>query len=378
MSESATTRPNMERVRAHACYERGRQLAAANDYDYAHAMLAESVDLAPGELAYVEAMLDNLRSKFSGRKKRTGGKLSRPLKAAMNNREWPKVLRLGIGALANNPWQVATLHAMARACEELHYNDVELAYLKEALDANPADKTVNRHCAHSLARMGQLDQAIACWHRVEQISSGDQEAAEMIVRLVDAKLRSSSSGSAKQDSMQHKSRTENSRRYGVDRRTSASVQASLKPRLTPEQTLEQAIRDEPADASNYLRLADIYGDRGHFERAEQVLRKGARKCAQQSALQDALIRIDGLRGRAAAERAEIPRPGKSSAETRSWFQPRLELFLMISLVVLVLQLAPNWWSEILSAISNNARFLLVVLNLVVLSLLIWRRQRGAL
>ena len=146
------------------------------------------------------------------------------------------------------------------------------------------------------------------------------------------------------------------------------------PRPTPEQTLEQAIRDEPADASNYLRLADIYGDHGQFEQAERVLRRGARHCAQQSALQDALSRIAELRGRAASQRAQT----RSSPETRSWFKLRLELCLVISLFVLVVQLGPNWWSNILTAVGHNARLLLIILNLAVLSLLIWHRQRGAL
>jgi hypothetical protein len=70
----------------------------------------------------------------------------------------------------------------------LHHNEVELVYLKQALEANPKDADVNRHCARSLARMGQFDQAIACWHRVEKIVPGDREVARMISELSEQKV----------------------------------------------------------------------------------------------------------------------------------------------------------------------------------------------
>jgi hypothetical protein len=81
---------------------------------------------------------------------------------------------------------------MAKACEALHYNEVELVYLKPALDAAPKDANVNRHCARSLARMGQFDQAIACWHRVDEITGKDREAAAMISQLAEERMRKGS------------------------------------------------------------------------------------------------------------------------------------------------------------------------------------------
>ena len=46
-----------------------------------------------------------------------------------------------------------------------------------------ADPAVNRRCAIALKELGQFDQAIACWHRVELLRPKDEEAAKQIGNL---------------------------------------------------------------------------------------------------------------------------------------------------------------------------------------------------
>ena len=105
------------------------------------------------------------------------------VKKAAAKKDWAEVLKHGPEQLKTNPWDVPTLRAMAYACEAHAYNEVELRYLKNALDANPKDVEVNRHCALSLARMGQFDQAIACWHRIAESKRDYAEAQERMRQL---------------------------------------------------------------------------------------------------------------------------------------------------------------------------------------------------
>lgn len=176
------------RKRLQQCFERGQQLVRQEkaDHDYAHSMFAECVLRDPANLEYVEAMFDNLQRKYKNNKrgarlKGFGGRSH--LKKAVAAEDWDEVLQLGLEMLKTNPWDVATLRSLAWACQAKHYNEVELRYLKNALDVNPKDVEVNKHCAESLARMGQFDQAIACWHRVEDLDKGNQEAKKRISEL---------------------------------------------------------------------------------------------------------------------------------------------------------------------------------------------------
>ncbi|MEM9659079.1 MAG: tetratricopeptide repeat protein, partial [Planctomycetota bacterium] len=179
-------------TRLAACFDRAVEMADHGDYAYASELLAECVLADPANLEFVEALLRNLG--HASRAKRGPLRLSKPFRftafsRAVSHRQWDQVLRLGVHRLLVEPGHVATLRGMATACEELHFNEAALAYLREALDAAPKDADVSRHCARSLTRMGQFDQAIACWHRVEEIKGKDPEAARMIGKLAEERMK---------------------------------------------------------------------------------------------------------------------------------------------------------------------------------------------
>src|SRR5262249_50343474 len=61
--------------------------------------------------------------------------------------------------------------------------------LRAALSARPKDVEIHRHCGRSLARLGQFDQAVACWRRVLDQVTNDPEALKMITDLTLAKTK---------------------------------------------------------------------------------------------------------------------------------------------------------------------------------------------
>jgi len=187
--------PPAARRRLQQCYEHGMKLMEKEKYDsdYTHTMFAQCVVADPGNLIYVEAFLANLDRKYNGNKKGSrfptlGGSKS-AFKKAVAKKDWAEALKLGPDALKSNPWDTSVLRGMAEACEAFDFREVELRYLRFALDADPKDAEVNRHCAKSLQRIGQFDQAIACWHRVEEAKPSDAEAPKMISAIQTEKTR---------------------------------------------------------------------------------------------------------------------------------------------------------------------------------------------
>jgi tetratricopeptide (TPR) repeat protein len=312
------------RQRLQKCYEHGMKLSTQEkkpDYDYAHTLFSECVSQDPANLVYVEAMLDNLQRKYGGNKKgaRLGGigGARSALKKAAAKEDWKEVLSLGPEALKQNPWDVPTLRSLARACAAHHYNEAELRYLKNALEANPKDVDVNRHCAESLARMGQFDQAIACWSRVEEFGKvNDQaEAQEKISELTieRARGRSGLPGEAKPlpkapvkevarmreaDGGVSREATEEDPTVGKEaakspksaESTEMSTEENERGEIidSPEaaasvsgddfddqfrRSLEKAIAENPADAGSYVLLADLLVDHGRFDHAEDLLKR---------------------------------------------------------------------------------------------------------
>ncbi len=172
------------RSRLQKTFEHAQRCVEKDDFDYAHQLFTQCVAEDPANIIYLPAMLANLQKKYRNNKK--GAKLAglkikshrMALAKAASKGEWLAAFQAGCAALALNPWDIPTLLAMASACNELHIDECQLYYLRWALDVDPKDPAVNRQAAQALQRMGQFDQAIACWHRVEQARPQDEDARQ--------------------------------------------------------------------------------------------------------------------------------------------------------------------------------------------------------
>lgn len=309
------------------CFERAREVLRQEkpDHDYAHTMYSECVLKDPGNLEFVEAMLENLQRKYKNNKrgasfKGFGGRSA--FKKAVAAEDWDEVLQLGLELLRTNPWDVPALRAMADACRNHHHNEVELRYLKNALDVNRKDIDVNRHCAESLERMGQFDQAIACWHRIEELDKTNEEARRKISELTLAKARglpgvdTSASGRASKavSSAAPKPPATDPRSLPT---APASPPASSAPMSSSDSTkvsggpaasssignvdesiegLQAVLAKDPTDLDAYQRLAELLTQQSRFRDAVQTLKRaleaaGGNHLEIRERLEDAQIRM---------------------------------------------------------------------------------------
>ena len=274
------------RRRLQACFDHAQKLTQAKgkiDRDYAHDMLSQCVKNDPGNMVYVEAMLDNLQKKHDNNKK-GGGSSSGDrgaFKKAVKESDWAEILKLGPELLKSNPWDVATLRPMADACGCFGFNEAELRYLKNALDANLKDVDVNKHCATTLARVGQFDQAIACWRRIgDRRGKGDTEVDNMISDLT---LRKTQVLTGLGDDDKATGRVVNEALAGkkVEKEINATIgveankvdETKKKIELTPRQKMERAIVDNPDNLDNYPPLAALHQQEGRLSEAVEVWKK---------------------------------------------------------------------------------------------------------
>lgn len=271
-------------------FERGCELAHKEkpDFDYAHDLFSQAVLNDPGNLVYVEAMLDNLQRKYNNNKK--GGRFNfggrKAFKEAVAEDDWHEIFREGMEILKANPWDTQALREMARACAFNRHNEVELRYLKNALDGKPKDVEVNRHCAQSLARMGQFDMAISCWSRVDE-KTKDGVAERMMSELTLAKTMGQPAsfeaiGATGERPMAPKpsarpaeelADAEADAEIATDTETQPDVDDKPKIALNQRQTLERAIESKPSELDNYIQLADLHSKERRYKEAVDVLAK---------------------------------------------------------------------------------------------------------
>ena len=177
------------RQRLQKVFEHGQRCSEKKDYDYANQLFSQCVSEDPSSILYLQHFFANLQNKFGDNKK--GAKLAglkikshrSTLSKAVAKGNWETALKAGCAALALNPWDVPTLLAVAEAYDELKIDECQLFLLRWAMGVDAKDTAVNRQAAITLQRMGQFDQAIACWQRVIQVKPQDEEAQQAVSRL---------------------------------------------------------------------------------------------------------------------------------------------------------------------------------------------------
>jgi tetratricopeptide (TPR) repeat protein len=257
-----------ESARLDKLLDHARKITTATlkpDFQYATELLTECILSSPGNIEYVTAFLENLHKQYNNNL--SGAFMSRlkehaarsAIKKALADEAWDEVVKQGVRVLKVNPWDAPALMAMAAAAKQMGHGDTEMYYLKNALLADAKNPAVNRQCAIALGERMLYDQAIACWHRIEEALPNDEEPKRAIAFLQSMKMR----GSAAYDA---ETIAENLHTVHIAR-------AQPSKELTVEEQLVNDIEARPAQIAAYLELSEYYIGKELFDRAEQVLAK---------------------------------------------------------------------------------------------------------
>ena len=185
------------------------------------------------------------------------------IKKAIAQSEWFEVIHNGVAVLKVNPWDVHTLVAMASASEGLWaasgatgFSECETVYLKSALDVNPKDPVVNRLCGIALGKRRLFDQAISCWHRVEQARPDDEEPKRAIASLAVEKTIVKSDGNDPTK---------------ITARGQPGSQQQSHDNLTLEERLRRRLVKDPKDLSACNELVQLLVNADRYREAEEAL-----------------------------------------------------------------------------------------------------------
>jgi tetratricopeptide (TPR) repeat protein len=276
------------RQRLQAVFEHAQRCAEKADYDYAHDLYSQCLVDDPANLIYLQHFLGNLAQKYGNNKKgsRFAGLKSKSSRMALNKAaskgHWREAFQAACEALKPNPWEVSTLLDVSDAYQQIGSDECQLFVLRWALEAAPKDVTVNRRAALTLARLGQFDQSIACWRRVEQAKPGDQEAAKAISQLsVEKTIQKGGyneellKGSATDPAAFEASVRERVAQVRPDvGHAPAPAQGKQSIDGAREKDLLTEIEKNPANVANYLELADLFTAQDRLREAMEILTRG--------------------------------------------------------------------------------------------------------
>ncbi len=294
-----------KRKRLQKVFEHASKQVSQDNFDYATELLGQCVLGDPGNLVYVQSYIGNLQKKYKNNRKganfiaqlgQRGAKNA--ARKAVTQEKWMEVIRNGLKVLTVNPWDVGTLTAMATASEKMGDDEVELFYLKCALQANMNDPDVNLQCAEALAARSQYDQAIACLHRVEKVRPEDEEVQKLISKYAVQKTID---------------------RGGLGKGAPTKTQqaaVSEGPEISREEQLKQAVRRKPDELVPYQELSQYYIDEEQYEKAATVMEKAYEVSGEDADVRERWedVQLRALRQRIIAAQDEVDKGGGEPAK----------------------------------------------------------------
>lgn len=317
--------------RLQQCYASALELMQQPGYDvnHAHDLLAECVIHDPGNVLYIDALLENLVNKHDGDEQSKQAQTStskRNLSKAITSQDWRQVFQLGPRLLKHDPRDIPVLKAMAQACEASQFDRAEVRYVQSALDAAPDDVELNRRAAQVLAGLERFDDAIACWRRVEDLDRRDTEASRMIANLTLEKTRcqerseeeGQQDGDIDNDGSEPAEAVKPATHQAEDASAGRPATDKCEPPkvvLTRRQELEQAIINCPENEDTYLQLAELYLSEGRTFDAQRTLTKAFSVCDKPVVL-SRLEDVNMLRAQEQVEIAEQRAAEEQTAEAR--------------------------------------------------------------
>ena len=307
---------------AASCWIKAGEAMHKANWDYAVDMFLQCVMLSPDSLAYRQHLRGAERKKYKDNK--TGAKMAgmrlmkvkATIKKARLTKSWENIDRKAEEGLKVNPWDSYLNAALGEACLNLGYQEVAVFGYEKAVEAEPDNREYNQQLALLLEERGNYTEAISCWERIYKIDPLDSEARSKITQL-------QASSTLEHGGYVDAVSTQDVRTgYDYDRPVKSTIPDAVDgPGVSVEADLQRAIRKEPADVNNYLKLSDLYRREKKLPEASKTLQNalqasggGDQNIREQ--LED--VELDQLRHNLAiARQAALDNPENATAKKNS-------------------------------------------------------------
>lgn len=292
------------------CWKRGTEALGKQNWDYAIEMFRQASKFVSDNLLYRETLRGAEEKKFGNNG--TGARLANAklmgvrgkIKKSRMTKNWEQVDSLAEDGLAINPWDAALNIDLGDACtaraeaavdagnESLAsgFQSIGIFAYSRALKVHADSKPLNRSLAYLYEARRDYRAAIACWERIHRIDPLDAEA------------RSKSSQLAAESTIDHANfdDAQSTRDVMADHEIAKRLgtgQAVDGPGMSAEADMHRAIRKEPENADNYLKLADFYVRVSKLSEAEELLRKALELSGDDPNIKEKLedVELDQLR-----------------------------------------------------------------------------------
>lgn len=274
--------PEEQRKRKFAsdCFKKATEAMAKNNWDYAIEMFTVAIKMVPDNLMYRQALRGVEGKKYNNNK--TGKSMAflsvnsvrSKVKKARTAKNWAELDIAAEEGLAINPWDAQFNADLGEACRERGFNDVAIFAYESATspDGAPENKDMLIALADMYERKRDYTRAVKVLQRVMKLDPLNGAIRSKISALgADEAIHRAGYEEAqttKDVPVQPKTGYEESVTGG-----GKNPQEMLAPGESIENDLQRAIKKDPTNLANYLKLADHYKREGELEKAIGAFQK---------------------------------------------------------------------------------------------------------
>jgi len=253
------------------CWTKGNEALERENWDYAIEQYTTAVKFDPETSVYRASLRGSQCRKYNNNKK--GASLAGirtksmriKIKGLRRKEDWKGVDALAEEGLRLNPWDAGLNADMAEACNMLGFKQAAIFGYVTAIENDRDNVDLHRRLAYLYEERGEYSDAITHWKVICRLNPHDSEARSKITQ-VEASAVVDRGGYEKAD-------TTLDVRTGYDfDGPSASDRSSDgdSPGDSIEADLQHAIRKDPAELDNYIKLGEWYRRSNRLDEAAEM------------------------------------------------------------------------------------------------------------
>lgn len=251
------------------CFKRGTEAMMKQNWEYSCAMFRQSVNMVPENLLYRQSLRGATEKRYNNNgsgASMAGMKLmatKASLKKSRMQSDWNTIISLCEDGLAVNPWDPQLNADLGEALNNQGFIEPAEYSYQRAVKGEPNNKDYLRPLARLYEARSKYDEAIEVYTKLLRLDNLDGEARQKITSLAAQKTV-------------HRGGYENAddiRQVQKVLADKVNKDSADGPGMSVQADLERAVRKDPNNKDNYLKLADFLRREGDLEKTKEILEK---------------------------------------------------------------------------------------------------------
>ena len=275
------------------CFKRGTEAMMKQNYEYSCQMFRTAIDLVPDNLLWRQSLRGVTEKRYNNNgtgAAMAGMKLMKTkatIKKCRMQSDWKSIAKMCEDGLAINPWDPQLNADLGEALNHIGYIEPAEYCYQRAVKGEPNNKDYLRPLAKIYEARDKYDEAIEIYTKLLRLDNMDGESRQKITSL-------SAQKTVHRGGYENADNIRDVEKRMAEKNTKDSADG---PGMSVQADLERAVRKDPKNKDNYLKLADFLKREGNLEKTAEALEKALEVSGGEIKIREQLedVQLDILR-----------------------------------------------------------------------------------